>query len=153
MQSVRARHQLSMLHCIIGYFVYESQCMLLWEIHILIWVFGMLLRVITGSILFWIIHMPRKIISMLPWSINVLLLNSSEIYPFAHLTLNIYHWSRRSAASLQSSLSSFHEILMSGLLTCGGGKNVPGIPGACAPAILHIWQEAHGTGEKIHCNP
>ena len=33
---------------------------------------------------------------------------------------------------------------MSGLLTHGGGENVPGIPGACAPAILRIWQEAHG---------
>ena len=27
--------------------------------------------------------------------------------------------------------------------TCGNGENVPGIPGACAPAILRIWQEAH----------
>ena len=34
---------------------------------------------------------------------------------------------------------------MSGSLTCGGGENVPGIPGACAPAILRIWQEAHCT--------
>ena len=32
---------------------------------------------------------------------------------------------------------------MSGSLTCGGGENVPGIPSACAPAILRIWQEAH----------
>ena len=32
---------------------------------------------------------------------------------------------------------------MSGSLTCGDGENVPGIPGACAPAILRIWQEAH----------
>ena len=32
---------------------------------------------------------------------------------------------------------------MSGSLTCGGGENVPGIPGACAPAIWRIWQEAH----------
>ena len=32
---------------------------------------------------------------------------------------------------------------MSGSLTCGDGKNVPSIPGACAPAILSIWQEAH----------
>ena len=30
---------------------------------------------------------------------------------------------------------------MSGSLTCGGGENVPG---ACAPKILRIWQEAHG---------
>ena len=33
---------------------------------------------------------------------------------------------------------------MSGSLACGDGENVPGIPGACAPAILRIWQEAHG---------
>ena len=32
---------------------------------------------------------------------------------------------------------------MSGSLTCGDGENVPGIPGACATAILRIWQEAH----------
>ena len=32
---------------------------------------------------------------------------------------------------------------MSGSLTCGGGENVPGILGACAPAILRVWQEAH----------
>ena len=32
---------------------------------------------------------------------------------------------------------------MSGSLTRGGWENVPGIPGACAPAILRIWQEAH----------
>ena len=33
---------------------------------------------------------------------------------------------------------------MSGSLTCGDGENVPGIPRACVPAILRIWQEAHG---------
>ena len=33
---------------------------------------------------------------------------------------------------------------MSGSLTCGDGERVPGIPGACAPAILRIWQDAHG---------
>ena len=33
---------------------------------------------------------------------------------------------------------------MSGSLTCGDGENVPGIPGACAPAMLRIWQKAHG---------
>ena len=32
---------------------------------------------------------------------------------------------------------------MSGSLTCGDGENVPGIPGACAPAISRIWKEAH----------
>ena len=32
---------------------------------------------------------------------------------------------------------------MSGSGTRGGGENVPGIPGACAPAISRIWQEAH----------
>ena len=33
---------------------------------------------------------------------------------------------------------------MSGSLIRRDGENVPGIPGACAPAILRIWQEAHG---------
>ena len=37
---------------------------------------------------------------------------------------------------------------MSGSLTCGDGESVPGIPGACASAILRIWQEAHG---KYYC--
>ena len=27
--------------------------------------------------------------------------------------------------------------------TCVTGESVPGIPGACAPAILRIWEEAH----------
>ena len=39
---------------------------------------------------------------------------------------------------------------MSGSLTCGDGENVPGIPGACAPAILRIWQEAHGEWRPTH---
>ena len=34
---------------------------------------------------------------------------------------------------------------MPGSLTCGDGENVPGIPGACASAILCIWQEAHSS--------
>ena len=38
---------------------------------------------------------------------------------------------------------------MSGSLTCGDGENVPGIPGACAPAILRIWQEAFGLCWKL----
>ena len=33
---------------------------------------------------------------------------------------------------------------MSGSLTCGDEENIPGIPGACALAILRIRQEAHG---------
>ena len=33
---------------------------------------------------------------------------------------------------------------MSGSLIRGGGENVRGIPGACAPAIFLIWQDAHG---------
>ena len=37
---------------------------------------------------------------------------------------------------------------MSGSVTCGGGENVPDIPGACAPEILRIWQEAHGNLNK-----
>ena len=40
---------------------------------------------------------------------------------------------------------------MSGSLTRGGGENVPGIPGACAPAILHIWQEFHDC--MFLCSP
>ena len=39
---------------------------------------------------------------------------------------------------------------MSGSLTCGDGEHVPGIPGACAPAILRIWQEAHGEIVWLH---
>ena len=38
---------------------------------------------------------------------------------------------------------------MSGSLTRGRGENVPGIPGACAPAILCIWQEAHVRNNVI----
>ena len=42
---------------------------------------------------------------------------------------------------------------MSGSLACSDGENVPGIPGACAPAILRIWQEAHRIRRKFkHCN-
>ena len=37
---------------------------------------------------------------------------------------------------------------MSGSLTCGDGKNVPSIPGACALAILRIWQEAHNRSDS-----
>ena len=33
---------------------------------------------------------------------------------------------------------------MSGSLTRSDGENVPGIPSACATAILRIWQEVHG---------
>ena len=33
---------------------------------------------------------------------------------------------------------------MSGSLTSGDEEHVPGMPGACAPTILPIWQEAHG---------
>ena len=38
---------------------------------------------------------------------------------------------------------------MSGSLTCGDGENVPGIPGACAPAILRIWQEVHSISGLV----
>ena len=40
---------------------------------------------------------------------------------------------------------------MSGSLTYGDGENVLGIPGACAPAILRIWQEAHGQQDFKAC--
>ena len=42
---------------------------------------------------------------------------------------------------------------MSGSLTCGDRENVPGIPGACAPAILRIWQEAHGCSGAAIISP
>ena len=38
---------------------------------------------------------------------------------------------------------------MSWSLTRGSGENVPGIPGACATAILRFWQEAHGKVGKL----
>ena len=41
---------------------------------------------------------------------------------------------------------------MSGSLTCGDGENVPGIPGACAPANLRIWQEAHARHHVNDCH-
>ena len=84
--------------------------MLLWEIHISLWVFGILLRVTANIMKFWVINMLCQIISMLLWVISVLLLNSSEVYPSALFTLNICHESRRSAAWLQSSLPSFPKI-------------------------------------------
>ena len=39
---------------------------------------------------------------------------------------------------------------MSGSLTYGGGENVPGIPGACAPVILRICQEAHAVTLQVN---
>ena len=39
---------------------------------------------------------------------------------------------------------------MPGSLTCGGGENDPGIPGACTPAILLIRQEARGMFGGSH---
>ena len=42
---------------------------------------------------------------------------------------------------------------MSGSLTRGGGENVPGIPGACALAILRIWQEAHASMNSVSIGP
>ena len=65
----------------------ESQCMLLREFHILLWVFGMLLWVIISSMLFWVINMLYEIIRMLLWVIAMLLLNSSEVNPSARLPL------------------------------------------------------------------
>ena len=37
---------------------------------------------------------------------------------------------------------------MSGSITRVVGGNVPGIPGACAPAVLRIWQEAHAVSQQ-----
>ena len=42
---------------------------------------------------------------------------------------------------------------MSGSLTCGGGEKVPGIPGACAPVILRICQEAHTLCHRTFLSP
>ena len=39
---------------------------------------------------------------------------------------------------------------MSGSLTRGGRKTVPGIPGACATCNLRIWQEAHESMCRVH---
>ena len=33
------------------------------------------------------------------------------------------------------------------------GEIVPGIPGACAPAILRIWQEAHAGKDTVSKPP
>ena len=41
---------------------------------------------------------------------------------------------------------------MSGSLTRTGGENVPGIPGACAPTFLRIWQEARLTTHTCKYN-
>ena len=38
---------------------------------------------------------------------------------------------------------------ISGPLPCSDGESVPGIPDACAPAILRIWQEAHGDADYL----
>ena len=38
---------------------------------------------------------------------------------------------------------------MSGSLAPGGGENVPGNPGACAPAVFRIWQEAHAPSPSV----
>ena len=40
---------------------------------------------------------------------------------------------------------------MSRSLTGGDGENVPGIPGACAPAIMRIWQEVHWVNSHQRC--
>ena len=55
-----------------------------------------------------------------------------------------------SGKNLMASYNILVTIKVSGSLTCGGAENVPGIPGAYAPAILRIWQEAHSVDEGLH---
>ena len=69
---------------------------------------------------------------------------------------NVFAPSRLQMKSLVSDPGMHHGTCvthvpwcMSGSPTRGGGENVPGIPGACAPAILRIWQEAHGDLFKL----
>ena len=40
---------------------------------------------------------------------------------------------------------------MSGLLSRGGGENVPGIPGSCATCSFHIWKDAHWVNRVWDC--
>ena len=68
---------------------------------------------------------------------------------------NVFPCGRLQTKPLNSDLGMHHGTYvthvswcMPGSLTRGGGENVPGIPGACAPAILRIWQEAHGLSSK-----
>ena len=63
---------------------------------------------------------------------------------------NVFHRRRLQRKALDSDSGMHHGTCvthvswcMSGSLASGGGENVPGIPGACAPAIFRIWQEAH----------
>ena len=62
--------------------------------------------------------------------------NAENVFPRRRL--------QRKNASYRSRHASRHvPWCMSESLTRRGGENVPGIPGACAPAILRIRQEAH----------
>ena len=88
-QFLQSRHQLSMLRYWMYYISVTVHAAL--KIHILLWVFGMLLSVINGIMLFWVISKFCWIISMLLWVNSMILLNHSEVYSSARLTLNVYH--------------------------------------------------------------
>ena len=69
---------------------------------------------------------------------------------------NIFPRRRFQSKSLVSDPSMHHGTCvthvpwcMSGSLIRSDGENVPSIPGACAPAIIRIWQEAHSYSESI----
>ena len=71
-------------------------------------------------------------------------------------TGNVFHHRRLQRKPLVSDPGIHHGTCvthvpwcMSGSLTSGGGENVPGIPGACAPTILCILQEAHYRNPMI----
>ena len=66
--------------------------------------------------------------------------NAGNVFP--------HHWLQRK--TLVSNPGMHHGTCVTHVpwwmpesLVPDGGENVPGIPGACAPAIFRIWQEAH----------
>ena len=68
--------------------------------------------------------------------------NAGNVFP--------HHWLQRK--TLVSDPGMHHGTCVTHVPWCmsespvtDGGENVPGIPGACAPAIFRIWQEAHGN--------
>ena len=50
---------------------------------------------------------------------------------------------RRLQRKLLVSDPGMHHVMHVGIAYQWRGENVPGIPSACAPTILRIWQEAH----------
>ena len=91
-------HKVNMLHCWRFYIRVTAHATLrMWRYYILFWLNSMLLRVITGSMLLWIIGMLCQIISMSLWVINISLLNHSIhllISPLIH-AINLSCWQYR----------------------------------------------------------